>query len=729
MTAPGAGPTGGGDGWWRLGELFAATGFVIAQPLLSVFGRSPDTFIFHGASGPDIVAFALTVALLPPIVIWTAELVAARRSEWAARALHVGALGGLGALMGVQIAKRALSWGAGAAVASGLVLGALTVVTYLRARPARTWLRCATPAPAVFLVLFLGASPVSGLVAPEAVGAADIGAARGSPSVVMVVFDEWPTASFVGADGRVDAALFPNLARLAGTSTWYRNATTVTNSTWHAVPSLLTGRYPEESQVPDAATHPRNLFTFLGGSYRLEVSEVVSRLCPRDLCDGSVGGGSSAPGTGAAPGGRPPDPTRTSLQGLLADAARTYRDIIRPSDRHVDVTQGFREPETDAAVEAARGATAAGDRAPLDLADATSRRPERFVRFLRSIERDEEPTVHFLHVLIPHVAYRYLPSGLTYDSPPGNFGKTKDAEWTDEAWPPALAHQRMLLQAAYVDRLVGELLDRLRSTGQLDRSVVVVTADHGMAFTPGENARGLGDETVPPSLYPQVLWAPLFVKASGQTTGEMSDADVMSIDVLPTVARLVGFRLPWKVDGLPAGERGGSRKTFVWAHHNPFGVGIEPAVTFDGRRPFRAMLAGNVDAVTDPADPALQLFRIGPEGRLVGRAVSSVARGDPARSTAKLAQLVALGRVDKASGAVPAMAWGRLDHDATVVLAVNGTIAGVSPTFRDGDVEHRFAMMIPDRLLRDGANRVELFERRGDPGRDTLHRLEVADGD
>ncbi len=690
---------------WRLAELFAATGFAIAQPLLSVFGRSPDTFIFRDASRLDVVAFAVLVTVVPTIAVWTVEQLVGIRSARAAAVLHLAALG---ALMGMQIAKKAVSWHGVAAVAAGLALGTAVVVAYRALPPARTWLRFAAVAPVVFVVMFLAASPVSTLVFPKAVHAARLGDTRNAPSVVMVVFDEWPTASFVGADGRVDADLFPNLARLAGTSTWYRNATAVTNSTWHAVPSLLTGKYPKDGQIPEAAAHPENLFTFLGGSYRLSVSEVVTRLCPPSLCT------------------TPASTTTTGLGGLARDAAKAYRDMVRPSDRRTDVTAGFEERDTATAVEQARRATGPHDHATLDLGAATAQRPERFVQFLDSFKRDEKPTVHFLHILIPHVAYRYLPSGMQYDSPPGDFGKAEDGRWTAQARPPALTHQRMLLQAAYVDRLVGELLDRLEATGRLDRAVLVVTADHGIAFTPGRNARGLGDETVPPSLYPQVLWAPLFVKASGQRAGSVSDANVMSIDVLPTVARLVGFDLPWRVDGVPAGERRDPRKTFVWAHHNPFGVGIEPSVTFDGRSGLEAMLAGDVDAVTVPA--TRRSSSSGPSRT----AASSVA---PSRRSSGAPPPDRRPRsrpstVDRSSGTVPALAWGAVDHDATVVLAVGGTVAGVSPTFRDGDERHRFAMMIPDELLHDGANDVAVFELRGSPGREVLHRLGVtSDGD
>ena len=42
----------------------------------------------------------------------------------------------------------------------------------------------------------------------------------------------------------------------------------------------------------------------------------------------------------------------------------------------------------------------------------------------------------------------------------------------------------------YVDRLVGQLMQRLRETKIGDRAVVVLTADHGIAFTPGQAVRG-----------------------------------------------------------------------------------------------------------------------------------------------------------------------------------------------------------------------------------------------
>ena len=56
-------------------ELFAATGFAITQPVLSVFGRSADVFINRDASSFDIVAFAILVAVVPTVGLCLVELV------------------------------------------------------------------------------------------------------------------------------------------------------------------------------------------------------------------------------------------------------------------------------------------------------------------------------------------------------------------------------------------------------------------------------------------------------------------------------------------------------------------------------------------------------------------------------------------------------------------------------------------------------------------------------
>ncbi|MGB7555158.1 MAG: hypothetical protein WBM04_12345, partial [Candidatus Korobacteraceae bacterium] len=42
---------------------------------------------------------------------------------------------------------------------------------------------------------------------------------------------------------------------------------------------------------------------------------------------------------------------------------------------------------------------------------------------------------------------------------------------------------------------------------------------------------------------------PLFIKLPGQTKPAISNADVQSIDLLPTIAAVVGVKIPWTIAG------------------------------------------------------------------------------------------------------------------------------------------------------------------------------------
>jgi arylsulfatase A-like enzyme len=59
--------------------------------------------------------------------------------------------------------------------------------------------------------------------------------------------------------------------------------------------------------------------------------------------------------------------------------------------------------------------------------------------------------------------------------------------------------------------MIGDLVKRLYDSGLYDRSQLVVTADHGISFNAGQNARESHRGTAP-----NVLWVPTFIKRPGQ---------------------------------------------------------------------------------------------------------------------------------------------------------------------------------------------------------------------
>ena len=610
---------------WRrelraFGELLALTGFAIAQPLLELFGRGTEQFALRGASAAQIVLFALTVTFLPPLAAWTVEVVVGLVSQRLRAVLHLAALAVLVGAIVVQ-AARPLAVGL-PLLGLALVGGALAVVGYRRVPAVRIWLAFAALAPLGFLGLFLVASPTSDLLGDD-VGAADVAVGAPAP-VVMVVLDELPLESLLTADGEIDATLYPNIAELAAGSHWYRNTTTVTSSTWHAMPSILTGQLPEDGTAPVASQHPDNLFTLLGGSMDLRVTETVSRMCSASLC--------------------PPTTSGSEVwRGLGGDALRVLRSRLSLERSQDDPVSGFRELSDGEG----------------DFLDFGGNQPERFRALLDGLG-EGEPAVHFLHILLPHVPYRYLPSGNVYPPPEPDIGRNLDRDsWTPEPWTSALGRQRHLLQLEYVDTLVGALLDELHATGLYDDALVVLTADHGISFRAGGPIRVIEGQELDPVHQPDILWVPLFIKEPGQTAGEVNDDNVLLIDVLPTIADVLDVEVPYPVDGrsLLGPPRTTTDKPFYGTDVIPFGVALADPIVVDGPAGWAGVLASSLEAFAPDVGDAWRMFRIGPSPELVGQRVDELgARLEPAEVELRSPDAFA---AVPAAGTVPALVRGR----------------------------------------------------------------------
>lgn len=114
--------------------------------------------------------------------------------------------------------------------------------------------------------------------------AASAKAAR--PPVVLVVFDELPTTSLLGKNRRIDRRRFPNFARLAGDATWYRNATTVSDTTFTAIPAILEGRLRRYRTGGLPRVGPNILSALARRGYRVRASVEARRVCQPRYCRG-----------------------------------------------------------------------------------------------------------------------------------------------------------------------------------------------------------------------------------------------------------------------------------------------------------------------------------------------------------------------------------------------------------------------------------------------------------
>jgi arylsulfatase A-like enzyme len=111
---------------------------------------------------------------------------------------------------------------------------------------------------------------------------------------------------------------------------------------------------------------------------------------------------------------------------------------------------------------------------------------------------------------------------------------------------PELERQRAVYDAglAYADDQIGVLVDKLKEWGIFERTLVIITADHGEAL--GERNQ-VGHAHVP---YENALRVPLILCCPSRLPhGETRNDLVCLLDLMPTVLEAAGIRLPLHLAG------------------------------------------------------------------------------------------------------------------------------------------------------------------------------------
>ena len=122
------------------------------------------------------------------------------------------------------------------------------------------------------------------------------------------------------------------------------------------------------------------------------------------------------------------------------------------------------------------------------------------------------------------------------------------------------------LEVESVDERVGDLLEALDRSGAADRTIVVFTSDHGEAF--GEH----GDFLHGVNLYDELVHVPLIIAGPGVAPGRRIAEPVSHVDLVPTLADLLGVEAPKGVQGVSLrpvlagldGERSAGRRRFLY---------------------------------------------------------------------------------------------------------------------------------------------------------------------
>ncbi len=687
--------------WRRLAtnslEIGVLSSFAFAQPLFDLLSKNVQFLVVRRSQPVDIFLLILILCLLLPATLMVLEVAAAIASPKLLPWLHGLLLAMLVTITVLPVLKRLGRLPGAGWLALALLVGlgfALAHWFFGRVRALLLWL---SPAMLIFPALFVANSSVRKVIFPKPQPTTTLPPQVSSPSapVVMVIFDEFPLISLLNEHRKIDDSLYPNFAALSQQATWYRNATSVSEGTLNAVPAIVDGQYPrtELQRLPNAADHPHSLFRLLAKSHQFNVVEDSTRLCPDDLC-GERGGG-------ARLGER--------MRALLSDLGIIDLYVVLPSDLTMglpEVTHSWR----DFAARLQGGPTAW---LVYDRLKNWNDRAIAFRNFINSIKPTAKPGLHFLHILLPHAIWEFLPSGKRYTLPeqgivgvlgPNDRGEDPN-KWTGDGWLVTQGYQRHLLQVGLMDRLVGELIDHLKQTGLYDHALIVITADHGASFRPNDSRR-----SVTRTNYPDIMLVPLFIKSPYQKEGQVTDRNVETMDILPTMADILKTPLPWGVDGCSTLDRSAPEKKQKLIVSDPGKKFVFESHLTESNQSlkYKLSLFGSGRGLEG-------LYHIGPHNELIGRRIDSFPDTDDAAVECDIDGDSYFNNIDTSAPLVLTHITGQVLHaqmqnfrPRQLAVAANGVVQAVTESYRSGN-EERFAALLPESALQPGHNDVEVY--------------------
>jgi len=672
--------------WQRILVISGLGAAALAAPLLDIYGRNPEVFVANRTSPGEVFLFGLLITLVTPVVallfLWIAERIGGRVPD----IVYAVMVGALAVAIGLVISRQVLPDSTVLALAMAIGVAVVVVLMVRRFKSVLAWFAMALP---LVLFVFLATSASARLIwiEPEAPNSS-VNLSDPAP-IVIIQLDEMPLASVMDQSGNVNAELFPSFARLAEEGTWYRNALSSSIATTQSVPAILTGVLGEKGMSPSSVDHPNNLFTLLSGSYEMHVIEWVADMCPEDICPDYAG--------------RAP----AQFSALVRDVGVVYGHLSLP----VTLREGL--PSIDNAWKGFLGQsnkpTGTGievEGLPVPPDGKRAQWIDWMQRIINGIDQGGLPVLSYAHLQAPHVPWEINPTGTHYERPEEYTeveGVEGNGKWTLDSEPALMGFQRHLFQLGFLDIMLGRLLDKLDETGTWDETMIIVVADHGASFVPGEHRRWPHDNN-----RDDLYRVPLFIKYPNQTVGEIRDEPVFGIDVMPTIAEVLGVSKAWDFDGVSLLDVDGvdrPHEPVPWCC-NTDGASTELGVLFD-------QVDRNYRWIPDQGSWT-GVAGVGPYRALVGRSADDLGATDSDELRWSLEDGADLAELDRASGVVQTLLTGRIElpPEATsndLILVVNGKVAGFGFVSRDSSGGGSIRGMISEAFIVDGHNEIDIL--------------------
>ncbi len=334
--------------------------------------------------------------------------------------------------------------------------------------------------------------------------------------------------------------------------------------------------------------------------------------------------------------------------------------------------------------------------------------PDTQVRILRNmITRSVESTeasLHLAHVLLPHRPWLLAPD-LRLSEKMGS--DTRRGTVLDRRRD---VYQSLLQQYVATDVIIGELVAKLKASQNWDRTMIIVTADHGITFTPGESIR----DRINPSnkgTLEDIYRVPLFIKYPDQNSSATSDCTASSIDLLATVIAATGITPEWTTEGSDLQNACPVRKSrTIWWPYSQTKISTSFSAVIKRAKYYDKWIDANGD-VDD-------IYRVGRSGKLVGTSTPDNFETD-SKTTWTLDQTsifkkVTMGQLAK----VPTRASGNIVIKGNRcpkcegLIAINDEFVGVIAEMSDlskYSANTQYSSSLMSRLIVSGTNKIELW--------------------
>jgi len=679
-------------------HIFILASFAIAQPIFEILSKNSSFFAIKRSTPLELLFLTVILLLLVPLTITVLSRILGQISAKIKYIFSFFSFTLLAALISSPILKIFFTVNGILVICISVLIGLIFSYLYFRKSGLRSFITLLSPAFFIFPALFIINADISKILFPSksfnGSSSPASSMAREIP-IVMVIFDELPLISLLNDSQQIDKIRFPGFGSLSENSNWYKNASCLSSWTEHAVPIIMSGREStSSSDMPTLKDYPQNIFTLLAGSHEINAYEQVTHLCPDSICTNRTDDKSF----------------KDKMVSLLSDVGVIYAHIILPDDLkgslpNIDVSWGDflgDRPQSKKFKQNKKGLLDKGGWADDEWL---------FNKFLNSLHDSEKAELNLIHITFPHVPYRYLPSGKKYLK---NLDRLNDKgykkQWGPEEWPTIQQYQRYMLQLGFADKMMANLVEKLKTTGLYEKSLIVVTADHGTSFQPNEYSRRVSNKN-----YMDILPIPLLVKFPDQTEPKVIDKNVGTVDILPTIADYLGISPNVPFDGTSALKSDTPEKTQKTFY--TLDVGKNEKLTFESKIDFTSALHRKLKLFGSNS-PIESVFKISPLPEkypisLIGEPVEELKNRK--KINVKLDSSEDFNKVNKTTNYIPSFISADLEdspekQEINIAVSVNGIIRGLTQSYETAKRGREFFAMVPEESFHDGSNNVEVWE-------------------